>query len=402
LYANTNGKDYLLSTLSAPIQKVLTMGSMEVDPVRLPGDANGAAEVDANMNKLVMAAKIMLDAITESSSACPVGLKKLCFIIQRQVEQKFKMRSATALTPSDRRTSEQVGQKRELNVAVTGFIFLRFIVPAIVAPSAYGLLAPSQLQEHQKRSLVLIGKIIQNIANGVRFGGKEAFMVPANRFLEEHETSVNIYCNQLQHIDTDTVYWASDSDDGVGDRRLRGADMHASLVQIMSSFNAQMNKIVDQIATLQVAEVMTYTIFGALRSMIKRFEILEGRTQTLSDVVVARLEVDSDDDAILNNPVVLGGLEELLLMNRCVIIRGLLYPSNYSMDYGIAGALICCKHANSDRSCLVAKRRRGKRNRRPDTCRRSSSRTPWKSPAIANCRVGRRRGNFTPRIAKDQ
>jgi hypothetical protein len=48
--------------------------------------------------------------------------------------------------------------------AVGGFFFLRFSCPAITAPHAYGLLE-NPPNENAQRQLVLIGKVIQNLAN---------------------------------------------------------------------------------------------------------------------------------------------------------------------------------------------------------------------------------------------
>lgn len=68
---------------------------MEVDPLKLDPAPPGAPPIDnqellaSNMTKLLGATKDVLNAIISSSEMCPVGLKKLCFLIQKQVEQKF-------------------------------------------------------------------------------------------------------------------------------------------------------------------------------------------------------------------------------------------------------------------------------------------------------------------------
>jgi hypothetical protein len=67
-------------------------------------------------------------------------------------------------------------------VAVGGFIFLRFFCPAVIAPDAHNLVKTIQSKDI-RRGLVLVTKIIQNLANNVVFGGKEAFMVELNPFI---------------------------------------------------------------------------------------------------------------------------------------------------------------------------------------------------------------------------
>src|ERR1700761_5455482 len=69
--------------------------------------------------------------------------------------------------------------------AVGAFIFLRFFCPAIVAPEAEGIVDKPPPKE-LRRGLLLIAKVIQNLANNVLFGTKEPYMFPLNRFLVEN------------------------------------------------------------------------------------------------------------------------------------------------------------------------------------------------------------------------
>ena len=43
---------------------------------------------------------------------------------------------------------------------------------------------PDPPNEFLQRKLVLLSKVLQNLANGVQFGDKEDFMAPLNSFLE--------------------------------------------------------------------------------------------------------------------------------------------------------------------------------------------------------------------------
>lgn len=80
--------------------------------------------------------------------------------------------------------------------AVGAFIFLRFFCPAIVAPEAEGLLdtAPSK---DLRRGLLLIAKVIQNLANNVLFGAKEPYMYPLNNFLTQNIYYVTTFLRQI-------------------------------------------------------------------------------------------------------------------------------------------------------------------------------------------------------------
>jgi neurofibromin 1 len=65
--------------------------------------------------------------------------------------------------------------------AVGTVIFLRFINPAIVSPCESGIV-DRQPPQKIKRGLMLVSKILQNIANHVEFS-KEQHMLPFNDFV---------------------------------------------------------------------------------------------------------------------------------------------------------------------------------------------------------------------------
>lgn len=80
-------------------------------------------------------------------------------------------------------------------------MFLRFLCPAIVSPEAFGLadgngpvvgadqLAPPP--SHVRRNLILISKLLQNLANGADPFGKEEYMREGtNEFIQRNQESI--------------------------------------------------------------------------------------------------------------------------------------------------------------------------------------------------------------------
>ena len=69
---------------------------------------------------------------------------------------------------------------------IGGFLMLRYFNPAIMTPEVFGLLPPGkQCSPKARRNLVLIGKVLQNMSNGVLFSSaKEGYMVDMNAWLE--------------------------------------------------------------------------------------------------------------------------------------------------------------------------------------------------------------------------
>ena len=61
---------------------------------------------------------------------------------------------------------------KQNSIAVGGFFFLRFLIPAVTAPEAYRLNV-REVSMNQRRLLVLAGKTLQSLSNGTNFGGKE-------------------------------------------------------------------------------------------------------------------------------------------------------------------------------------------------------------------------------------
>ena len=77
------------------------------------------------------------------------------------------------------------------------FVFVRFLCPTIVAPHAYGLLreAPAMIQQ---KNLILFGKLISNIASGVRFDGlKEMKMTALNVYVDQYGPVVREFFDRL-------------------------------------------------------------------------------------------------------------------------------------------------------------------------------------------------------------
>lgn len=80
--------------------------------------------------------------------------------------------------------------------AVGAFILLRFFCPAIVAPDVEGLVS-SPLSKEMRRGLLLIAKVVQNLANNVLFGAKEPYMFPLNLFLTQNIYRVTTFLREI-------------------------------------------------------------------------------------------------------------------------------------------------------------------------------------------------------------
>ncbi|KAH3757437.1 succinate dehydrogenase [Pelomyxa schiedti] len=156
-------------TSDAAIEMVQT--NYEVDPEVM------SEGVDESVNALaakLICTKFILQ-ITLSANHIPLSLRRICSVIQKEV---------SVTLPEF--TQQSIG----------AFFFLRFINTAISVPEGYGLL-PESPPENIRRQLIVITKILQNLANGVKFGDKEQFMMKFNDFLEDNSEKLQKFYVQL-------------------------------------------------------------------------------------------------------------------------------------------------------------------------------------------------------------
>ncbi|KAK9478828.1 hypothetical protein V1514DRAFT_329875 [Lipomyces japonicus] len=164
------GSDYLLETIGDLVQRVIDENlSCEVDPCKLSADES----LDENWNKLLAYMTIFWNRVQSSSRSCPPALRRIFHNIRLQVENKFGEFLLAASYSG-----------------VSGFLFLRFFCPAVLNPKLFDLVndhPPSRAQ----RTLTLIAKGLQGLANRTHFGYKEPWMSPMNTFLNDHIQEVN-------------------------------------------------------------------------------------------------------------------------------------------------------------------------------------------------------------------
>lgn len=81
---------------------------------------------------------------------------------------------------------------------IGSFVVLRFFNPSIVFPETRNLIPTSvKISATHRRNLILISKIIQNLANGIQFGLKEDYMGPMNEYINENQSKVNEFLNDI-------------------------------------------------------------------------------------------------------------------------------------------------------------------------------------------------------------
>ncbi|KAJ7668141.1 hypothetical protein B0H17DRAFT_990194 [Mycena rosella] len=185
-FAKVHGYSYLRSLIIPLIKSMASVPpghGYELDPEK---PDVGEAKAAQNLENVKFVAASFLEIITSSIPALPPMFREICAHISRVVSRVWPEAKFSAMG---------------------AFIFLRFISPAIVAPETIDIELPKDLsrEEHMviRRGLMVIAKIIQNLANNLFFG-KEKHMVPLNTFLQANIASVTRFLSELNKYQAPT------------------------------------------------------------------------------------------------------------------------------------------------------------------------------------------------------
>lgn len=173
-YTRLCGQAYLGDLLRPLIGELAASGDdLEVDPTKCD-----EAAARAHQPLLRSWAERFLAAVYESLPTCPLPLRWLCArVVQASVHRFPDSKLASA----------------------GGFLFLRFICPALMTPKARGVLKADPTPVTQ-RGLLLISKLLQNLANNVEFK-KEPYMLPLNSFVTDKQIELAGFFDKFVDVD---------------------------------------------------------------------------------------------------------------------------------------------------------------------------------------------------------
>ncbi|XP_018534031.1 ras/Rap GTPase-activating protein SynGAP isoform X1 [Lates calcarifer] len=204
-YMKLVGQKYLIDTLGDFITRLYaSVENCEVDPRKCP-----ASELANNQKHLRETCDEVVQKIIEIHGPFPEELNKIFSSWAELCEDQGR---------------PEIGQR-----LISASLFLRFLCPAILSPSLFGL-TQSYPEPNTLRTLTLTAKVIQNLANFTLFGEKEEYMLFMNEFLQQHWDGMRGFLQTVSNQDTEIPMT---SFDGYVDLPLRLAVLHGLLVDII-------------------------------------------------------------------------------------------------------------------------------------------------------------------------
>ncbi|XP_018617642.1 ras GTPase-activating protein nGAP isoform X2 [Scleropages formosus] len=205
-YMKLVGQKYLIDTLGDFITRLYaSTESCEVDPRKCT-----ASDLQNNQRHLREGCEDVAKRITEMNESFPVELNEIFSSWMEECEGRGRV---------------EIGQR-----LISASLFLRFLCPAILSPSLFGLTQPYP-DPPTLRALTLTAKVIQNLANFTLFGEKEEYMLFMNDFLQQHWENMRGFLQRVSNPDSEL---AMSRFDGYVDLPLRLAVLHGLLVDIIS------------------------------------------------------------------------------------------------------------------------------------------------------------------------
>ena len=141
----------------------------------------------------------ILEPVHDDLVAYENSVQDLAARLEEMSELVEKLSGATdPHSPAARRLLADM-QASANSVGVGGFFFLRFLVPAITAPESYGLVHENP-DLGQRKLLVLLGKVIQNLSNQKEFGSKESYMKSMNSMITSNAETISSLLDDLAKV----------------------------------------------------------------------------------------------------------------------------------------------------------------------------------------------------------
>uniref|UniRef100_A0A8V0YDH6 Ras GTPase-activating protein 1 n=1 Tax=Gallus gallus TaxID=9031 RepID=A0A8V0YDH6_CHICK len=177
-YMKATATHFVHHALKDCILKIMeSKQSCELNPSKLEKNE----DVNTNLAHLLSILSELVEKIFMAAEILPPTLRYIYGCLQKSVQNKWP-------TNTTMRTR-----------VVSGFVFLRLICPAILNPRMFNIISDSP-SPTAARTLTLVAKSVQNLANLVEFGAKEPYMEGVNPFIKSNKHRMIMFLDELGNV----------------------------------------------------------------------------------------------------------------------------------------------------------------------------------------------------------
>uniref|UniRef100_A0A663F734 Ras GTPase-activating protein 1 n=1 Tax=Aquila chrysaetos chrysaetos TaxID=223781 RepID=A0A663F734_AQUCH len=177
-YMKATATSFVHHALKDSILKIMeSKQSCELNPSKLEKNE----DVNTNLAHLLSILSELVEKIFMAAEILPPTLRYIYGCLQKSVQNKW---------PANTTMRTRV---------VSGFVFLRLICPAILNPRMFNIISDSP-SPTAARTLTLVAKSVQNLANLVEFGAKEPYMEGVNPFIKSNKHRMIMFLDELGNV----------------------------------------------------------------------------------------------------------------------------------------------------------------------------------------------------------
>uniref|UniRef100_A0A672TRU6 Ras GTPase-activating protein 1 n=1 Tax=Strigops habroptila TaxID=2489341 RepID=A0A672TRU6_STRHB len=177
-YMKATATTFVHHALKDSILKIMeSKQSCELNPSKLEKNE----DVNTNLAHLLSILSELVEKIFMAAEILPPTLRYIYGCLQKSVQNKW---------PANTTMRTRV---------VSGFVFLRLICPAILNPRMFNIISDSP-SPTAARTLTLVAKSVQNLANLVEFGAKEPYMEGVNPFIKSNKHRMIMFLDELGNV----------------------------------------------------------------------------------------------------------------------------------------------------------------------------------------------------------
>ncbi|KAJ6253458.1 ras gtpase-activating protein [Anaeramoeba flamelloides] len=169
--SQTTGLKWLTSVIKSPVEETINFPEMLTLNKRITqGD-----KLKKFLNFTIKILENILNNVFNSINQMPIEFRKICYQLNLSVKKKFP---------------------KNIDISIAGFIFLRYVCPAIINPSR-SIFLEQRISGISRKNLVYFAKIIQTFANKIQMGLKDRNLAPLKPWQEQFQPKFGKFVEEI-------------------------------------------------------------------------------------------------------------------------------------------------------------------------------------------------------------